>query len=138
MRAIAETVLEKDCTKLHISKPSLRVGRTGRSKKAKVSGDAVANWLGAILLRPSVALLKLVCFALGGDLVAFIVNYDCSCEMVTPTLPGDQDIPRDPLFVIAPAMKLIHFPRIDDPCIRNREKSGTLPEGTWQAKASAL
>jgi len=43
MCAIAETVLEKDCTKLHISKPSLRVGRAGRSKKAKVSGDAVAK-----------------------------------------------------------------------------------------------
>jgi hypothetical protein len=55
----------------------------------------------------------------GGDLVAFIVNYDCSCEMVMPTLPGDQDIPRDQLFVIALAMKLDHFPRIDDRCIRN-------------------
>ncbi|MGP0010572.1 MAG: hypothetical protein ACLPIG_18020 [Methylocella sp.] len=64
-------MLEKDCTKLHISKPGLRVGRAGRSKKAKVSGDAVANWLGAILLSPSVALLKLACFAPGGDLVAF-------------------------------------------------------------------
>src|ERR1019366_9077619 len=59
----------------------------------------------------------------GGDLVAFIVNYDCSCEMVMRTLPGDQDIPRDPLFVIAPVMKLNHFPRFDDPCIRNGKKA---------------
>jgi hypothetical protein len=59
----------------------------------------------------------LACFAPGGDLVAFIVNFDCSCEMVMPTLPGDQDIPRDPLFVIAAAMKLNHFPRIDDPLL---------------------
>ena len=87
MRAIAETVLEKDCTKLHISKLNLRVGRAGRSKKAKVSGDTVANWHGAPLLGRAVALFNLICFAPGGDLVAFIVNYDCSCEMVMPTLP---------------------------------------------------
>ena len=47
---------------------------------AKVSGDTLANWLGAILLSPPVALLKLTCFASGGDLVAFIVNCYCSCE----------------------------------------------------------
>jgi hypothetical protein len=37
----------------------------------------------------------------GEDLVAFIVISDCSFEMVMPTLPGDQDTPRDQLFAIA-------------------------------------
>jgi len=36
----------------------------------------------------------------GEPLVAFIVNYDCSCEMVHANASRYQDIPRDPLFVM--------------------------------------
>jgi hypothetical protein len=61
----------------------------------------------------------------GGDLAAFIVNR--SCEAVMPTLPGDQDVSHDQLVVIVVVMELDHFPRIDDPCIRNG-KSGTRSE----------
>jgi len=40
---------------------------------------------------------------------------------------GDQTIPREQLFVIA-AMKLDHFPTMDDPCIRTGNKANTLGE----------
>jgi hypothetical protein len=34
---------------------------------------------------------------------------DCSCEMVMPLLPGNQDMPREQPLVSAPATKLGHF-----------------------------
>jgi hypothetical protein len=59
----------------------------------------------------------------GGDPVAVIADSGCAFEMLVTTLPGDQDIPGDQLFVTAPAMQLDHFPTIDDPSIWDGEKA---------------
>jgi hypothetical protein len=58
--------------------------------------------------------------------------------MLPGEFPGDQDIPRDQFFVIVLAMKLDHFPRNDDPCIRTGKTRTPIGEETWRAKASAL
>jgi hypothetical protein len=58
------------------------------------------------------------------DNIANDAIVDCNFEMPSS---GNRTIPRERLFVIA-AMRLNHFPTMDDPCIRTGNKANTLGE----------